>query len=274
MSTYLIGDVHGCYHELKLLLSQVKFNPKIDKIWFTGDLVARGSHSLEVLRFIRSLDNSVKIVLGNHDLYLLAVYEGLKEPKTTDRLDYLLEAYDIEEIIDWLRFQPLLQIDEERKIIMSHAGITPQWDIQTSELCAQEIKKALQGENYRPLLNALNNNLSNYWSPMLTGIKRLCFSANALTRMRYCHPTGQLELTSKQLPDHSCSTLIPWFRMPFAIKPDYTIVFGHWATLNGVSIPTGIIGLDTGCCWGRHLSMLRWEDKKMFKQHSLSSAYS
>ncbi|MGV3345053.1 metallophosphoesterase, partial [Enterobacteriaceae bacterium LUAb1] len=76
MSTYLIGDVHGCYNELNALLQQVAFDPSQDTLWLTGDLVARGPASLEVLRYVRSLGDSAKIVLGNHDLHLLAVYAG------------------------------------------------------------------------------------------------------------------------------------------------------------------------------------------------------
>ncbi|VFP81681.1 bis(5'-nucleosyl)-tetraphosphatase (symmetrical) ApaH [Candidatus Erwinia haradaeae] len=270
MSTYLIGDVHGCYHELNLLLSQAKFKPHKDQIWLTGDLIARGPSSLDVLRFLCNLDNCVKVVLGNHDLHLLAVYEGLRKTRTTDHLHDLLEAHDINEIINWLRHQPLLQIDEERKIMMSHAGIAPQWDVKTVKLCAEETRKALQGDDYLPLLGLLNNNLSNYWSPALTGMQKLCFNINVFTRMRYCHPTGQLDLITKKIQDHSSSILIPWFNMPLPVAPDYTIVFGHWSTLNGLGTPDGIICLDTGCCWGGCLSMLRWEDKKIFKQKSLS----
>lgn len=125
MSTYLIGDVHGCYDELIALLAQVEFDPRSDTLWLTGDLVARGPGSLEVLRYVKSLGDSVRLVLGNHDLHLLAVFAGISRNKPKDRLKSLLEAPDADELLNWLRRQPLLQVDEEKKLVMAHAGITP-----------------------------------------------------------------------------------------------------------------------------------------------------
>ena len=137
MSTYLIGDVHGCYDELIALLEQVEFNPETDTLWLTGDLVARGPGSLEVLRFVKQLGDSVRIVLGNHDLHLLAVFAGISRNKPKDRLKSLLEAPDADDLLNWLRRQPMMQIDEEKKLVMAHAGITPQWDLETAKQCAR-----------------------------------------------------------------------------------------------------------------------------------------
>ena len=123
MSTYLIGDVHGCYDELIALLAQVNFDSQVDTLWLTGDLVARGSKSLEVLRYVRSLGDAARLVLGNHDLHLLAVYAGISRNKPKDRVTSLLEAPDVDELINWLRRQPVLQVDEDKKLVMAHAGM-------------------------------------------------------------------------------------------------------------------------------------------------------
>ncbi|MGF7444119.1 bis(5'-nucleosyl)-tetraphosphatase (symmetrical) ApaH, partial [Klebsiella michiganensis] len=139
MSTYLIGDVHGCYDELIALLEQVEFNPETDTLWLTGDLVARGPGSLEVLRFVKQLGDSVRLVLGNHDLHLLAVFAGISRNKPKDRLKSLLEAPDADDLLNWLRRQPMMQIDEEKKLVMAHAGITPQWDLETAKQCARDV---------------------------------------------------------------------------------------------------------------------------------------
>ncbi|VFP85536.1 bis(5'-nucleosyl)-tetraphosphatase (symmetrical) ApaH [Candidatus Erwinia haradaeae] len=269
MSTYFIGDIHGCYNELQLLLSQVKFNPNTDQLWLTGDLVARGPCSLEVLCFLQKLGKCVKLVLGNHDLHLLAIYAGKRRNKPKDLLNKLLASNKIQSLIDWLRCQPLVQIDEVRKIIMSHAGITPQWDIQTVRMCANEIELMLSSNSYQLFLDAMYGDFPSYWSPQLTGLARLRFSTNALTRMRYCLPSGELDMTSKELPDQVTPSLQPWFRIPRNISSEYTIIFGHWAALAGKWVPKGIIALDTGCCWGGCLTMLRWEDKKIFVQPAL-----
>ena len=148
MSTYLIGDVHGCYDELKSLLAQAAFDPEHDRLWLTGDLVARGPASLDVLRFVRSLGPAVRMVLGNHDLHLLAVYAGISRNKPKDRITPLLEAPDADELINWLRRQPVLQVDDEQKLVMAHAGITPQWDIDTAKMCAREVEAVLSSDSY------------------------------------------------------------------------------------------------------------------------------
>lgn len=268
MSTYLIGDVHGCYDELRSLLDQVAFDPERDELWLTGDLVARGPDSLEVLRFVRSLGDSVRLVLGNHDLHLLAVYAGISRNKTKDRISPLLQADDADELINWLRRQPLLQVDEEKKLVMAHAGITPQWDIETAKVCAREVESVLSSDTYPLFLDAMYGDMPNNWSPELTGLARLRFSSNALTRMRFCFPNGQLDMISKESPESAPPPLKPWFNIPGPVSREYTIVFGHWASLEGKGTPAGIIALDTGCCWGGTLTMLRWEDKRIFTQVS------
>ena len=155
MSTYLIGDVHGCYDELIALLAQVEFDPRRDTLWLTGDLVARGPGSLEVLRYVKSLGDSVRLVLGNHDLHLLAVFAGISRNKPKDRLKPLLEAPDADELLNWLRRQPLLQVDEEKKLVMAHAGITPQWDLETAQQCARDVEAVLSSDSYPFFLDAV-----------------------------------------------------------------------------------------------------------------------
>ncbi|MES4611493.1 MAG: bis(5'-nucleosyl)-tetraphosphatase (symmetrical) ApaH [Ewingella sp.] len=269
MSTYLIGDVHGCIDELKALLAQVNFNPEQDRLWLTGDLVARGPNSLEVLRYVSALGESVRMVLGNHDLHLLAIYAGISFNKPKDRLNPLLEAEDADELINWLRRQPVLQVDEELKLVMAHAGITPQWDLETAQMCAREVEAVLSSDTYPLFLDAMYGDMPNNWSPELSGLARLRFSTNALTRMRYCFPNGQLDMMCKDTPENAPRPLKPWFDIESPIRQaGYSIAFGHWASLEGKGAPEGVYALDTGCCWGGVLTMIRWEDKQYFTQRS------
>ena len=269
MSTYLIGDIHGCYAEFNALLKKVNFDSSTDELWLTGDLVARGPDSLAVLRKVKALGDSVRLVLGNHDLHILAVYAGISRNKPKDNLAALLAAEDCDSLINWLRRQPLLQVDEEKKLVMAHAGITPQWDIETATACARELEAILSSGSYPLFLDAMYGDMPNNWSAELSGLSRLRFSANALTRMRYCFPNGQLDMICKDTPEKAIPPLKPWFMLNGPVRDNYTIVFGHWASLEGKGTPDGIIGLDTGCCWGGSLTMLRWEDKKYFQQPSL-----
>lgn len=268
MSTYLIGDIHGCYDELQTILSLVGFNPTLDKLWLTGDLVARGPASLEVLRLIRDLGDSIRMVLGNHDMHLLAVYAGISCNKPKDRITPLLEAPDVDELINWLRHQPVLQVDEKKKLVMTHAGISPQWNIETALQCAREIEMILSSDSYPLFLNAIKGDMPNNWSSKLSGIARLRFSINVFTRMRYCFPNGQLEMNCKDTPEKAPVPLRPWFSLSAPVPKRYSIVFGHWASLMGRDTPLGIYGLDTGCCWGGELTLLRWEDKQFIQQPS------
>lgn len=268
MSTYLIGDVHGCYDELTTLLQHINFTPERDMLWLTGDLVARGPGSLDVLRYVRSLGDAARIVLGNHDLHLLAVYAGISRNKPRDRLTPLLEAPDADELINWLRRQPLLQVDDEKKLVMAHAGITPQWDLETARNCARDVEAVLASDSYPFFLDGMYGDMPNNWSHELSGIARLRFISNALTRMRYCFPNGQLDMFFKDTPDSAPARLKPWFTLQGQVVGEYSIVFGHWASLEGKGTPEGIYALDTGCCWGGSLSCLRWEDKAWFTQPS------
>ncbi|TCV99120.1 bis(5'-nucleosyl)-tetraphosphatase (symmetrical) ApaH [Biostraticola tofi] len=268
MSTYLIGDIHGCFDELKALLTQVDFNEQKDQLWLTGDLVARGPGSLEVLRLVRSLGDSVRMVLGNHDLHLLAVFAGISRNKPKDRITPLLEAPDADELINWLRRQPVLQVDEQKKLVMAHAGISPQWDLDTARQCAREVEAVLGSDSYPLFLDAMYGDMPNNWSPELTGLARLRFSTNVFTRMRYCFPNGQLDMFCKDTPDKAPAPLKPWFSLPGPVAEDYSIVFGHWASLEGKGTPAHIYGLDTGCCWGGDLTLLHWEEQRYVTQPS------
>ena len=270
MSTLLIGDVHGCYEELRSLLAQVDFDPAKDTLWLTGDLVARGPDSVEVLRYVQSLGDSVRMVLGNHDLHLLAVYAGISRNKPKDKITPLLDAPDADSLINWLRRQPILQVDDKLKLVMAHAGISPQWDIATAQLCAREVEAVLSSDSYPLFLNAMYGDMPNSWVDGLTGLQRLRFSTNALTRMRYCFPGGELDMICKDAPGEAPSPLKPWFNLPSKVLDEgYSIAFGHWASLEGKGTPPQVYALDTGCCWGGDLTLLRWEDKQYFTQPSL-----
>lgn len=266
MATYLIGDVHGCYDELIALLKQVEFTPGVDTLWLTGDLVARGPDSLAVLRYVKALGESVRLVLGNHDLHLLAIFAGISRAKPKDNLQALLAAPDVDDLLNWLRRQPLMQVDEQNKLVMAHAGITPQWDMATARECAHDIAAMLASDAYPLFLDAMYGDLPDNWSDKLTGLARLRFIANAFTRMRYCFPNGQLDMYAKEAPEDAPAPLKPWFDLPGPVALEYNIVFGHWASLEGRGTPDGIYALDTGCCWGGELTCLRWEDKRYFTQ--------
>lgn len=270
MSTYFIGDIHGCFNEFNRLLDRVSFNVKYDYLWLTGDLIDRGPGSLEVINLIMSLGTSIKMVLGNHDLNLIAIYANVKkETIKSSIISNLLKFKKIDEIIFWLRHQPLVQIDDYKKIIMVHAGIYPYWDINLVKYYSKKIEMMLCHKYYDTFLKILfNNKLINKKDCLSNEINSLSFALNVFTRMRYCLPNGDLDMTHKQSPTKDILPLLPWFSIKNNNLNDYSIFFGHWASLKENVTPFKIIPLDTGCCWGGKLSMYCLETKDWFFEHS------
>ena len=273
MAHYFVGDIQGCFAELQLLLQDVAFNPSKDQLWAVGDLIARGPDSLATLRFFQSLDDSAKVVLGNHDLHLLALKGKLKRPNPQDHLTELLAAPDLNNLVNWLRQQPLVRTLPEHNIIMTHAGVPPQWDLATLTNEAEHVSQALQQDDYLDALLAyMYTEKPEQWSENLTGIDRLRYCINALTRMRFLHTDGRLDFKCKTPPNQQKqSGLYPWFEFPSLVAPTNTLVFGHWAALMGVTNKDHFIALDTGCCWGEHLTLWHLEKNEKITQKKLNS---
>lgn len=261
MAVYAIGDIQGCYRPLQDLLGQLEFDPERDRLWFTGDLVNRGPDSLEVLRFVHDLGDRAVVVLGNHDLHLLAVWAGQARTKRNDSLDGILRAPDRDQLMDWLRSRPLLHEDPDLGAVLVHAGIPPAWDLATARRCAREVEAVLRGPDHVALFGELYGDEPAQWDPALRGTERLRFIINAFTRMRYCDTEGRLEMDCKQAPGTQPAGYLPWFEVP-GRRYDAAagrIVCGHWSTL-GYRQQPGLLALDTGCLWGGQLTAVRLDD--------------
>jgi len=268
VSDYFVGDIQGCFDELMLLLKQVSFDYNKDTLWVAGDLVARGKKSLETIEFLMSLKQSAKIVLGNHDLHLLATYEGIKKVKTNDHLDDLLNSPQIDKMMDWLASQPLIQKLPDENVYMSHAGLSPQWTIDDAVTQADNIHQKLSSSNRKHWLSCMYGEHPNNWKQAQTDEELFRYSINALTRMRFCQLNGDLEFHCKESPSNAPKDLKPWFELSDLEGVNW--IFGHWAALMGKCINKKAYALDTGCVWGNHLTLLRWHDKAFFTQNSLT----
>ncbi len=260
MAHYAIGDIQGCFFELQALLDKINFDPDEDLLWFTGDLVNRGPHSLETLRFIKALGDRAVTVLGNHDLHLLAVAHGQNYKHRQDLAD-VLEAPDRDELLDWLRRRPLLHRDE--RFCLIHAGLPPQWDIAEAERYAREVETVLRSERLPEFLKHMYGNTPDRWDETLEGWDRWRFILNCFTRLRYCTPEGRLALEYSGPPGSQPRPLLPWFEVPGRRSAGQEIVFGHWSTL-GFTVKNGCYGIDTGCLWGGQLTALRL-DGEMYR---------
>ncbi|HET9678578.1 MAG TPA: symmetrical bis(5'-nucleosyl)-tetraphosphatase [Buchnera sp. (in: enterobacteria)] len=270
MATYIVGDVHGCFEELQFLINISNFNPKKDIIYFTGDLVARGPCSLEVLQYVYSIRQSARVVLGNHDLYLLSVFFCKKKYNKTDNFDKLLKFQEVSKLMHWLKSNPFLYVDKEKKIILSHAGIYPKWNIATALKYSKQIEQTFSTSScYLKFLRLFPNNNHYVWNNSLNFSEKIFFSLNVFTRMRFCYEhDAKLNFVCKSdLDKKNSSFLYPWFSNLNKISKKYKIIFGHWSSLNkkNKNIPKNVISLDTGCCWGGKLTMYRLEDEFYFK---------
>lgn len=261
MAVFAVGDIQGCYDDLRRLLDRLRFDPDEDELWLTGDLVARGPKSLQTLRFVKHLGLNAVTVLGNHDLHLLAVAEGLQAEKPNDMLREVLDAPDAADLLEWLRHRPLAHYDAQLGFLLVHAGLPPQWDRGVALACAREVESVLRGNAYRDLLEQMYGNEPSRWDPTLTGIGRLRFIINALTRMRYCTPEGDLDFKEKGSVGEQPEHLLPWFRVPGRRNADLDVVFGHWSTLGNPETPHAW-ALDTGCVWGGTLTALRLDGEE------------
>lgn len=268
MATLAIGDIQGCFDSFRRLLDICHFDPARDRLWLVGDLVNRGPKSLKTLRLIKSLGSAAQIVLGNHDLYLLMVAEGgAKYRGKDDTLQGILDAKDREELLDWLRHQPLCYT--EGNYCMVHAGLLPQWSaIQAREL-SREVEKVLQGPNYREFILNLWGSEPASWSNELSGWQRLRVIVNAMTRMRFCTPDGVMEFKTKGELVNAPAGHLPWFEVPNRQSADSVLVTGHWSAL-GLQITPNRLALDSGCLWGGHLTAVRLEDRRVFQVDCLS----
>jgi len=263
MATYAIGDIQGCFAELQNLLQLINFDSKKDQLWLVGDLVNRGPQSLEVLRFVKNLPKPI-MVLGNHDLHLLAIFNQIDPLQAHHTYQNILQAPDCEEIMDWLRKQPLLHHDKKLGYVMTHAGIYPNWTLAQASNCAKEVEQIFQSKNYPKALANMYGNEPHSWHKDLTGIPRFRFIINAFTRMRFSNEQGKLELNTTGDLTKTPQGYMPWFKVPKRKTKAYKIIFGHWAALEGKADTANIYALDTSCVWGGELTALRLEDEQKF----------
>ncbi|MFW6258520.1 MAG: symmetrical bis(5'-nucleosyl)-tetraphosphatase, partial [Halochromatium sp.] len=231
MSTYAIGDIQGCYDELRRLLDKAGFDPTKDKLWCVGDLVNRGPDSLAVVRWIKALGERAVVVLGNHDLHLLAVALADARLGKKDTLDALLAAPDRDELLHWLRHRPLLHHSEKKQFTMLHAGLPPQWDLAQARACARELEDVLRGPDHVAFLQQMYGNEPGRWSDDLSGLERLRFIVNCFTRLRWCTADGELLLQEKGDLEQAGPGALPWFRVPGRRTRDDRLLFGHWSTI-------------------------------------------
>lgn len=263
MSLYVIGDVQGCYDELRQLLKEINFRPAHDSVWFTGDLVNRGPKSAEVLRFVSGLGERAATVLGNHDLHMLAIAAGKAQYKSADTIRDVLDAPDGDELLRWLQVQPLLHHDSDKNTTMIHAGLAPQWTIATAQTLAREVENTLQSSFSAEFFAHMYGNTPDQWDGALAGWDRLRFITNTFTRLRFCDAQGKQLLKEKGAVGSQPDGFMPWFEVPARASCGQLVLFGHWAAL-GTADRGDTISLDSGCAWGGALTALRLDNQRRF----------
>jgi bis(5'-nucleosyl)-tetraphosphatase (symmetrical) len=262
MTTFAIGDLQGCHSSLIRLLDSIEIASATAKIIFVGDLINRGPQSLSTLRTVYALKDTAKVLLGNHDLHLLAVAHGIRHSHNSDTVQEILDAPDRDELLAWLRRQPLALFDSGHLLV--HAGVLPQWTLQQTLSLAREVETALQGPDWLDFLRHMYGNTPTQWSDALQGHDRLRCIVNALTRIRFCTADGTMEFATKEGSVAPESGYMPWFDVPGRKTADTPIVFGHWSTLGLLQRPN-LLGIDTGCVWGGKLTAVRLDDHAIFQ---------
>ena len=262
MATYAVGDIQGCFASLQALLEKCSFSPEFDHLWLVGDLVNRGPRSLDTLRFVKSLGDRAVTVLGNHDLSLLMAAEGFGKRHRSDTIDDILAAPDRDELLHWLRHQRLMHVQGDYAMV--HAGLLPAWSVAEARALAGEVEQALQAANYREFRANMWGSEPGGWDPGLTGWPRLRVIVNAMTRMRFCSPAGEMDFKAKGELSQAPAGYLPWFEVPGRCSAAAVLVTGHWSAL-GLRLEPNLLALDSGCLWGGKLSTLRLEDRALFQ---------
>ena len=261
MALYIIGDVQGCHAPLQRLLQHIDFSPSRDTLYLLGDLVNRGPDSLGVLRHLAQLGNAAQCLLGNHDLHLLAMWEGVRQPGRRDTAQAVLQAPDAAGLMDWLRHRALAI--HAYGWLMVHAGVLPAWDIRQTLALAGEVEAALRGPNLKGFLTTMYGNAPDRWNEQLRGPDRLRVIVNSLTRLRFCTADGQMEFGSSESVGAGPAGYLPWFDVPGRASAGTPISFGHWSTLSrgknmaDITLRHNTLPLDTGCVWGGCLTAAR-----------------
>ena len=256
MATYAVGDLQGCHAEFAALLDEVSFNKRHDALWLLGDLINRGPDSLAVMKRVMALGDSVKAVLGNHDLHFLAIWHGGHRARSTDTFTDLLEAPEAQAIAEWLRHQPFFHHDAGLGCAMVHAGIAPDWAFADAQAASDELTAVLQGPRFPTYFRELYGDRPNKLTGDLTGMDRWRILTNCFTRMRLLDAQGRLNFSHKGPPSEAPPDCRPWYELTNRIPAGQRLLFGHWAALEGRTGKDNIVALDTGCVWGRTLTAL------------------
>ena len=254
--TYAIGDVQGCFEPMRELIAAIPFDSATDRLWFVGDLVNRGPQNLETLEYVKGLGPKATVVLGNHDLHLLAIVFGGKSLQKSDTFQDVLDSPRCEELSHWLRAQPLMH--QYQEWVLVHAGIPHIWTVDEAFEYAREVEHTISGTEYVRFFESMYGKYPDIWDNALSGMDRLRIITNYLTRMRFVDPAGRMEFAHKTTLDTAPKGFKGWFE--HACSRDEKIVFGHWAALDGHVPADGVIATDTGCVWGRSLTAVRLED--------------
>ena len=270
MATYTIGDIQGCFDDLCRLLEYLQYDDTSDELWFVGDLINRGPNNLDTLLFVQGLGDNAKVVLGNHDLHLLAIVFGGHRSMDSDTFSDVLGSSHREELCHWLRSLPLLVESENH--VMTHAGIPHTWNIEDARRYARTVEDTINGNEYKYFFEHMYGNHPPNLTPGLLEMDRLRVLTNYFTRMRFVSPDGTLEFKHKLTLDTAPEGYRAWFQYP--TKVPKTIVFGHWAALNGVTNDERMLATDTGCVWGRGLTAIRLEDhcRSMWRDNTIITA--
>lgn len=262
MTTYIVGDVHGSYKTFLKLLAKISFDPEHDQLWLVGDIVNNGQGSLEMIKWLIAHERCAKTVLGNHDLHMLAVASGARPARAKDTFMDVLEAPDADELCDWLKRQPMLIVTDE--LIITHAGLLPQWELEVAQELAQELEQTLKGSQTKDFFERMYGDEPRAWEQVKDKEGRLRITVNALTRMRILDEQDRLEFKFKGELKDVPQGHKPWFRdLEEKTHQGRLVCFGHWSAL-GVHRQGQALGLDSGCTWGRALSAYALESGVLY----------
>ena len=212
MALYAIGDVQGCDDELGALLGALRFSPDRDRLWFVGDLVNRGPDSLAVLRRIRALGDAATVILGNHDLHLLAVAYGCARLRSDDTLERDPGGARSRRAARMAAGSAAAARGSRAECLHAARRLGAAMGPGAGATLRARIRRGAAPRSRKAFRAAVRRSAGSLGRCPRKAKSACASSSNCFTRLRYVDADGRLMLRAKGSPKKAqTKSLIPWF---------------------------------------------------------------
>ncbi len=161
-----VGDIHGCYTQVKELLSICQNQYPAHKLIFLGDYIDRGHEAEKIIKHIRNMD--AIFLMGNHEDMLIKSMRAVSDSKKKKLLTEKKISWDSYE---WIALKLKLFFETEN-YFFSHAGLNPEkslkqqtkrdylWTVYDGSYTKVTDKIVVHGHTHRKIINLKENHIA------------------------------------------------------------------------------------------------------------------